>query len=151
MHSMRARWLGLLLLAGSAACSSPTEPALVPAGYAGEWAGTTGQGTPVTFSVSGDQVTSFTLAFRFSFECSGTVTLPGPRAIVMQVPPGPPPYDQPGFVVGVVGTQAENSEWGVAVAGHFSPDRRSASGEFKLVQYPGCDTVMSGTWTTQRR
>jgi hypothetical protein len=41
------------------------------------------------------------------------------------------------------------TEWGVAVYGVFSPDRRSASGEFVLVHYPGCDTVMGGTWKRQ--
>lgn len=43
------------------------------------------------------------------------------------------------------------TEWGVAVYGVFSPDRRSASGEFTLVHYPGCDTVMGGTWSARRR
>ena len=148
MRVIRATWLGLLLLVCPAACSNPTGPEPVPAGYAGEWAGTTAQGTPVSFSVSDEQVTSFTLAFNFSSTCSGTETIPGPAPIRMQVPPGPPPFDQPGFAMSKV---HGNFEWGVAAAGPFSPDRRSASGEFRLVDYPGCNNVMAGTWTAKRR
>ena len=148
MRLIRVRWLGVSLLGCLAACSSPTAPDPVPAGYAGEWAGTTGQGTPVSFSVSGDQVTSFTLSFSLSSSCSGTETILRPAPIVMQVPPGPPPFDQPGFATSK--TQG-NFEWGVAVAGHFSRDRRSASGEFRLLDYPGCGNVMAGTWSARRR
>jgi hypothetical protein len=148
MRSTRARWLGVLLLVCPAACSSPTEPESVPAGYAGELAGTTEHGTPVSFSVSGDQVMSFTLAFNFSSACSGSVTLSEPVQIVMQDPPGPPPFDQPGFGMGKV---HGNFEWGVAAYGAFSRDRRSVSGEFRLVDYPGCTNVMAGTWSARRR
>lgn len=148
MRSIRARWLGMLLLVCAIACSGPTEPEPVPAGYAGEWTGTTMQGTPVSFSVSGDQVTMFTLAFNFSPACAATVTIPGPARIVTQEPPGPPPFDQPGFAMSR--TQG-NFEWGIAAFGAFSRDRRSVAGEFRLLTYPGCDTVMSGTWTAQRR
>lgn len=136
----------MLLLVCPAACSSPTEP--LPPGYAGEWAGTTAQGTPVSFSVDGDDVTSFNLVFRFSATCSGTVTIPGPTPIVMQSPPGPPPFDQPGFAMGHA---PANLEWGIALFGAFSRDRRSVSGEFKVVAYPGCDNVMTGTWSARRR
>jgi hypothetical protein len=147
MRPARARWLGVLLLVYAASCASPTEPKPAPAGYAGQWTGTTAQHTPVSFSVAGDEVTSFNLAFSLSSTCSGSVTLPGPVQIVMQVPPGPPPFDQPGFAMGL----NANGEWGAAVAGGFSADRGSASGEFKLVQYPGCDVVTGGTWTVRRR
>ncbi len=143
MGSILARWLGVLLLVCPAACSSPTEPA--PMGYNGEWAGTTAQGTPVTFTVSNDQVSAFTLAFNFSSTCSGTETIPGSVAIVTQVPPGPPPFDQPGFAMGKNG-----GSWGIAASGAFSPDRRSASGEFQLVRYPNCGTL-NLRWSAKRR
>jgi hypothetical protein len=148
MRWLRARWLGVSLLVCPAACSNPNDPGPVPAGYSGEWSGTTAQGTPVAFSVSADQVTSFTLAFHFSAACSGSVTISGPAPIALQEPPGPPPFDQPGFAMSR--TQG-NFEWGVAAAGAFSRDRRSATGEFRLLTYPGCGAVMSGTWTAQRR
>jgi len=66
----------------------------------------------------------------------------------MQVPPGPPPFDQPGFVVGKVG---DDFVWGIAVGGSFAQDRRSASGQFNLVNYTGCDKVVAGTWSASRR
>ena len=39
---------------------------------------------------------------------------------------------------------------GTFIAGQFSPDRRSASGQFNLVHYNGCGTVV-GTWSARRR
>jgi hypothetical protein len=143
MRSTRARWLGAWFVVCAAACSSPTEPA--PVGYNGEWAGTTAHDTPVTFTVSNDQVSAFTLAFNFSSTCSGTETIPGPVAIVTQVPPGPPPFDQPGFAMG-----KNAGDWGIAAAGAFSPDRRSVSGQFQLVFYPNCGTL-NLRWSAKRR
>lgn len=148
MRSTRALWLGAWFVVCAGACSSPTQPEPVPAGYNGEWAGTTGQGTPVSFTVSGEQVMSLNLSFNLSSTCSGSVTLPGPKAIIMQDPPGRPPFDQPGFAMGLTGG---NFEWGIALFGAFSRDRRTVLGEFKLVQYPGCDTVVGGTWSARRR
>jgi hypothetical protein len=60
-------------------------------------------------------------------------------------PPGPPPYDQPGFAFG---TNEVTS--GTAINGHFSPDRRSASGQFTLVYYGACGDVIHGTWSARR-
>lgn len=140
MQSIRARWLLTWFALWTAACSSPTEPA--PPGYSGEWAGTTAHGTPVSFSVSGDQVTSFTLAFNFSPTCFGTETIPGPRQSLEQG------FDQPGFAMSkVVG----DFEWGVAVAGAFSSDRRSASGESLMMHYPGCSSTLNLKWSARRR
>ena len=58
------------------ACTSPTTaPPPVPAGYVGEWTGTTQQGTPFRFSVSAvDEVTAITLTYNVSATCSGTIT-----------------------------------------------------------------------------
>lgn len=145
MQSIRARWLSLWLVVCSAACSSPLAPA--PVGYDGEWVGTTAHGTPVSFVVSGNNVTSFTLAFNFSPTCSGTETVLGPAEIALQDPPGQPPFDQPGFGMSETGG---NSEWGIALYGAFSPDRRSVAGEFQLVLYPGCGTL-NLVWSARRR
>ena len=136
------------LVACAAACSSPTEPA-VPEGYEGEWAGTTDHGTAVSLTVAGNQVMSFTLAFNFCPACAGTETIPGPAPIVMQDPPGRPPYDQPGFAISKT-NPGPTIEWGVAAAGPFAPDRRSASGQFQMVHYPGCGTA-NLRWRVDRR
>lgn len=127
-------------------CNNTAAPTPLPPGYAGEWSGTTVQGTPVRFTVSGDNVTSFILTYNFSAECSGTLTntdLAVP--IRYQDPPGPPPFDQPGFAFGTNDVTS-----GTAIGGYFSPDRRSAAGEFVLVKYGACGTVRS-TWSATRR
>lgn len=139
MRSTRARWVGMWLFVCAAACSSPTEP--VPPGYAGEWSGTTSQDRSLSFSVSGDQVTSFTLAFNSPPTCSGTETLTGPKPIILRED------NQQGFAMGKTG---EDFGWGIALYGVFSEDRRSASGEIQLVQYPGCGTL-NIKWTAKRR
>jgi hypothetical protein len=128
-------------------CNNATAPTPLPPGYAGEWTGTTVQGTAVQFTVAADSVTSFILTYNFSADCSSTLTnrnLAVP--IRKQDPPGPPPYDQPGFAFG---TNEVTS--GTAINGHFSPDRRSAAGQFVLVKYGACGDVVVGTWSARRR
>jgi hypothetical protein len=150
MRWQNSRFVVLLLslaIYGHVACGSTPGPSPLPNGYAGEWTGTTAEGTPVQFSVSAaDEVTAFTLAFRLSDTCAGTLTNTNLAVpIHRQDPPGPPPYDQPGFAFGTnEGTRA------TAIGGHFSPDRRSAEGQFVLVRYGACGTV-TGKWSAQRR
>ena len=131
------------------ACASPTAPAPVPVGYVGEWTGTTQHGTPVRFSVSAvDELTSITLTYNVSATCSGTFTYTDLAVpIRRQEPPGPPPFDQPGFAVGRVSDDRASA---TAVAGHFSPDRRLASGQFILNQLSGCGPSFIGTWEARR-
>ena len=145
MRWIRARSLGAVLLACAASCSSPTAPTAppppAPEGYAGEWAGTTSHGTPVSFSVSGNQVASFTLALYLPPTCSGTETVLGPKEIILRQD------NQQGFALGKVGG---DFEWGIALYGVFSQDRRSAWGEIQLVHYPGCGTL-GLKWSALRR
>ncbi len=139
-----------IAIAAQVACDSPTAPTPVPAGYAGEWTGTTQHGTPIRFSVSAaDDVTSITLTYNVSATCSGTLTYTDLAVpIHRQDPPGPPPFDQPGFAFGRL---SDDSATATAIAGHFSPDRRSASGQFLLSRYSGCDPSFIGTWDANRR
>ena len=139
----RALWL-LLLVAAHIACHNDLEPA--PAGYAGEWVGATTQGTPMRFSVSGNVVTSMSITYNFAPACTGTLSYTNLAAEIHTLdPPGPPPFDQPGF-----GYSTTDGMQGTLIAGHFSADRRSASGQFTLVHYGACDTVVS-SWTADRR
>jgi hypothetical protein len=47
----------------------------VPAGYIGDWIGSTAQGTLMQVNVSADDhVTTFTIAYKFAATCSGTLT-----------------------------------------------------------------------------
>jgi hypothetical protein len=135
-----------LIVCPLAACGSPASPS-PPAGYTGEWAGISSQGTPVQFRVSAaDEVTSVSIAYNFSPGCTGTlafsdVALP----IHLLDPPAPPPYDQPGF-----GYATNEGTSGTILSGSFSRDRRSASGRFGLVAHETCGTVIS-SWTATRR
>lgn len=140
--------LAVIAITAQVACASPTAP--TPPGYVGQWTGTTEHGTPLSFSVSAaDRVTSMTLTYRFSAICSGTLTYADLAVpIDTQDPPGPPPFDQPGFIIS---SQADDFSWGTAVSGYFSPDRLSASGKFVLVTYGDCGTAVVGTWTARRR
>lgn len=118
-----------------------------PIGYVGNWAGETEQGTPIDFSVSTtDTVTSITIVYNFSPVCSGTLAYTDLALPIHTLdPPGPPPFDQPGF-----GYATNDGTKGTLIAGKFSEDRRSASGQFTLVQYGACDTVVS-KWNATRR
>jgi hypothetical protein len=120
-----------------------------PVGYKGEWDGTTMQGTPVHFSVSAsDNVTSFTLRYNFTADCSGTLTVTDLTAPIHTLdPPAAPPYDQPGFGFS---TRSNNGASGTLIAGVFSSDRRSAFGQFALLDYGSCGSVF-GSWTATRR
>lgn len=139
-----------LAISAQVACTGPTAPAPVPVGYAGEWTGTTEHGIPIRFSVSAaDDVTSFTLSYNVSPTCSGTLTYTDLAVpIRRQEPPGPPPFDQPGFAFGRLSDDLATAS---GIAGHFSPDRRSASGQFILSQYAGCGPGFIGRWDANRR
>jgi hypothetical protein len=139
-----------IAISAHVACESPTAPAPVPAGYAGEWTGTTQHATSVRFSVSdANEVASFTVTYNFSVTCSGTLTYTDlALPIRKQEPPGPPPFDQPGFAFG---RMSDDRVSATAINGVFSADRRSASGQFVLVGYSGCGPSVLGTWNTRRR
>ena len=141
--------LAAVLACAAIACGSGDNGVSpLPPGYAGEWVGTTSEGTAFRFAVAeGDTVTSITLTYNFSAGCSGTLTYTNLAVPIHTLePPGPPPFDQPGFGYGVNTIQT-----GTLIAGVFSPDRRSASGRFTFVQFSGCDSVVAGSWTATRR
>ena len=130
-----------------AGCQSSTAPSplTLPPGYEGDWTGTTMQGTPVRFSVSADSVASFIVTYNFSDVCAGTLTHTNISVPIRhQDPPGPPPFDQPGFAFGT-----NNVTNATAISGHFLADRRTAAGQFVLVKYGECGTVL-GTWNATR-
>jgi hypothetical protein len=60
------------VISAQTACHNAVEPTRV--GYAGEWTGTTTQGTPVRFSVSGNAVTSISITYNFSPTCTGSLS-----------------------------------------------------------------------------
>ena len=152
-HSRRLVIAASLAISAQVACTSPTSPTApppVPAGYVGDWTGTTQHGTPIRFSVSAaNEVTFITLTYNLSATCSGTMTYADLSVpIRYQEPPGPPPFDQPGFAFGRL---SDDMATGTAIAGHFSADRRLASGQFILSGHSGCVSGFIGTWDARRR
>ena len=129
------------------ACGSPTAPA--PVGYAGEWTGTTQHGTPVRLTVSAaDEVTLVILTYKLSDTCAGSLTYTDLAVPIRKLePPGPPPFDQPGFAFG---RTSDDGESATAINGVFSADRKSVSGQFVLVGYSACGPVME-RWDARRR
>ena len=143
--------LSMMVVCAHMACGgADTGVSPLPPGYAGEWTGTTPTGTSIRFSVSAaDTVSSITLTYNFSAGCAGTLVYTNLALSIHTLdPPGPPPYDQPGFGHSSTG---EGGATGTLIAGAFSPDRRSASGQFTLVNYTGCDKVVLGEWSATRR
>lgn len=71
------RLLALIACALSAACGGDATPTAPGGGrFAGEWVGTTFQGRPITFTVSGEKVTAVSVGYSFS-GCTGVDTLTG--------------------------------------------------------------------------
>jgi hypothetical protein len=147
--SMLRRALGLVVIAMCviAACnqsaSSPTTPSTV--GYAGEWSGATSQNQPISFSVSADQqVTSLSVGWAFN-GCSAIGTSSAKSfPITNPQPPGPPPWDNPGFVYG--GQGQDGSVW--AVTGAFT-STQTATGNVEVVGVPNCGNTIA-TWNATR-
>jgi hypothetical protein len=91
-------------------------------------------------------VTSISITYNFSPMCTGTLSYANLAAEIHTFdPPGPPLFDQPGF-----GESTTDGVQGTLIAGHFSADRRSASGQFTPVPYGACGTLVS-SWTANRR
>src|SRR5713101_2725466 len=70
MKDFGFRFPVIFLCALAGACGSGTAP--TPAGYAGQWIGTTAQGRSIAFTISADEaVTTITVAHDFN-GCSGS-------------------------------------------------------------------------------
>jgi hypothetical protein len=110
--------------------------------------GSTEHDTRVMVSVSAaDEVTSVSFAYRFSDACSGTLIYTDLAVPIRKLePPAPPPFDQPGFAFGRTNDDRTKA---TAISGVFSADRRSLSGQFLLVGYSECGSVL-GKWNALR-
>jgi hypothetical protein len=149
-----ARWIpaGALYAFLAAACGSNSPSGPSSTSYRGEWAGTTSQGSPISFSISPDEkVTSITVGYNFN-GCSGSQTfsnlsldiapnvmcIPGPcSADVLS-------YRAFGFATGSL--QGPST----SVTGLF-PSLTTAQGVAGFREYPGCGTASSVPWTAIRR
>jgi hypothetical protein len=133
------------------ACHNPASPAST--GYAGQWNGTTNQGSAVSFTVTpGDVVTTITVGHNFN-GCSGSETFPNldisisPTVVCI---PGPCSaalssvrefgYTSGNFVQGAT----------VDVSGLFLSTTR-VEGTLNFRNYADCGTVVGVGWSATKR
>lgn len=141
-----ARAILMALVVCSWTACGADKVSTTPTGYAGEWTGTTTQGTTISFSVSPtDTVTAITFDYNdVVSHCAGTVTLRSlALPIVTPEPLQPPPFGQPGFSYQ---TQAADGTRAIQIEAHF-PDHRTASGQFLLFKYDDACMVTGGNWS----
>ena len=137
-------------VAGSSGCSSstmPTPPSTgVPPRYDGEWSGTTSQGRPISFSVSGDQkVTAITVGYSFN-GCSGTKTFSG-LSLDIGNPPNPgAPSVGPGFGYGSGPPDGSNY---TQVYGTFASST-TVNGSVVFGDYATCGNAV-GIWAATKK
>ena len=135
------------------ACTSSLLPSFgAPSLSAGEWTGTTSQGTPIAFTVSPDEkVTTITLGYDFN-GCAGSNTfsnLSVPTAPDVTCIPGPcsgalSSYRAFGYTAGSVSGPMTQ------VNGVFLP-RNEAKGQATFRNYAGCGDLITTEWTATRR
>ena len=143
------RVLASALCAFVTACDT-TTPTQV--GLAGQWSGTTSQGTPISFTVSADEkVTSITVGYSFN-GCSGSQTFanlnvetaPNVACIPGPCPPSISSYRAFGYSAG------PREGPSTSVNGLFLPMGR-AEGLAGFRDYPDCGTALGIAWTATRR
>ena len=119
----------------------------------GQWSGTTAQGTPITFTVSSDEVL-IAIAVGYNFNgCSGTQTFSN-----LNVPTAPGVSCIPGLCSGTTATYPAFQYLGGSRGtgpttnfnGLFLPGGR-AQGLVSFRDYPGCGTAAGVEWTATRR
>jgi hypothetical protein len=133
-----------------AACRESAAP--TPAGYAGQWSGTTAQGRPISFTIAGEAVTTLTVGHDFN-GCSGSQTFSGlSLSIVPNVicPTGPCPPSLSSYRAFGYGSGGPIDGPSLAVNAVFlSMDR--AEGTVNFRGYPGCGNAIGVGWMATRR
>jgi hypothetical protein len=138
-----ASFLTPIVLMLAAGCGhGSTGPSAVT--YAGEWNGTTSQGTPITFSVSSDKkLTRISVSYNFN-GCTGSATF-SPSVSIEQVPTAPVPVGSASYESASVGTPNR------MLISFLFTSATDAHGMLIFVDYPGCGTApASAAWTARR-
>lgn len=139
----------VLLAACGGSPSSPSPSSL----SVGQWAGTTAHGTPITFTVSSDEIlTTITVGYSFN-GCSGTQTFSNLNVNTVgdvTCIPGPcsgsiASYRSFAYVSGSIGAGAVTS-----INGLFLPGNE-AEGLVSFRDFPGCGTAGGVAWSATRR
>jgi hypothetical protein len=148
-------WVGTLAGFLASACGGgPGAPSTAASSLAaGQWTGTTAQGTAITFVVSSDE-TLTSIAVGYSFNgCAGTETssnLSVPTAPNVTCIPGPcsgaiSSYRAFAYSSGPPGTGPN-----MTVNGLFLPGNQ-AQGQVTFRDYPICGTAAGVAWAATRR
>jgi hypothetical protein len=139
----------LLLAALAGACSSngsaPTSPPGVMASYEGDWSGMTSQGMRISFTVSGQKVTSINVGYNFS-GCNGTNSFPNLNLAIGYPPNRTTPYPGPGFGFGSGAPEGPDY---TQVSGTFSSST-AATGSMIFGGYSGCGNSL-GIWSANKK
>ena len=151
MTARAFRFLVIALCGVAGACRNPAAPTAT--GYAGQWSGTTLQGRPIAFTVSGDEtVTSITLGHDFN-GCSGSQTFSplslsiAPSVVCIPGPCSPAVSSYRGF-----GFTSGNPTAGPSTdvsAVFLSMTRAEGTANFR--SYPVCGSAIGVAWTVTRR
>src|SRR5262245_40712976 len=137
------RMLASSLLVLSAGCgdgpSAPTQT------IAGQWSGTTSQGTPFTFMVSGDsKVTSLTFGYSFG-GCTGSLAYT-PDILLETIATAPVPVYTGHYESGPVGSPNR------VLITFLLTSTTEAHGMVVFVDYAGCgQNPATGAWTATKR
>ncbi len=154
---MRARTNSRLLVAtlaavlastcGGSGTTSPTRSSL----SAGDWSGTTAQGTSITFTVSSEEMlTTLAVGYRFN-GCSGTQTFSNLNAATApEVTCIPGPCSGPVSSYRAISFSSRSETGSTTVNGVFLPGNR-AQGVVSFQDYPVCGTAVGVEWTATRR
>ena len=144
----------LLAAAFIGACGFPVVPFTGSSASlsAGEWSGTTSQGTPISFVVSANEtVTSITVGYAFN-GCSGSHTfadLNVPTAPNLTCIPGPCSGIQESYRAFGYSTGAASGPF-TQLNGLFLPGNQ-AKGQAVFRDYAGCGSAPAVEWTATRR
>ena len=123
----------------------PTGPS-ASAGIDGQWSGTTAQGTPIAFTVSGNRVVAVTVGYSFG-GCSGSRAFSDVNAEIVDLrnSPGVPPTGPPYYFGTLLGPYSESDN--TMIQGFLSLDK-TANG-FIGFTYP-CGSALA-LWTATKR
>lgn len=140
----------LVLCLFAAACATPAAPKV---SYAGEWAGATSQGEPITFTISADEtVTSITAGYAFN-GCRGSKVFANlnvsiaPQVVCLPGPCSGPvsSYRAFSYQSGDVIQEPTTEVHGSLFAG------TNAQGTMNFRNYPACGDAIGVAWSATRR
>jgi len=144
--------MSLCAVLSACGTGAPTTPSSGGPNLAGQWGGTTSQGTPIAFTISPDQkVTELSVGYSFN-GCSGSQTFTGlnldtaPNVTCIPAPcPGSvSSYRAFGYSSGRIDEPA------TSVNGLFLSSS-TAQGLAGFANYPGCGTALSVPWSAAKR